>query len=434
MTGTQAGDVRPPFRGGEPPAAAQLDLAVARGIITPDQRDRILALPRDAGTEPGAELHAELRAGLNLVTVAYWAGAIAVLFALAWFLVDRWKSLRPAGVLAVALLYAVSFALSSGLLRRLGYRVAASLLTLLAVSMAPIVAWCVLSLLGLWPEPAVRRDLFNVDVMASVRWIPVQLGMALAGLVALRVAPAALLSLTVAIPCGLALVHLTPVLFDPELNVRLFGWVTIVAGMLQLGAAYVADGRRTEGGPDYAGWLYVAGAGFLFVGVMSVFGQSDWIGHLLPIAIALLVTLALTLHRRFFLLPAALFFVSWLVFLAREVFPTAVSFMIVVLALGAMLILATVVMQRRYPALLRRLSGEGGPRRAPATVGAGIGVLAALSIVFLLMAVGPARAWMGKQQERRDEMFRQQVLRQRAMEQRGAIRAQRAETPPPRTP
>lgn len=407
------------FRAGV--SAAQLDTAVARGIITDEQRSRLLTLSPNA---PPTGESMELRGTLNLVTVGYWAGSLAVLFALAWFLVDRWKSLRPGGVLAVALLYAMGFALSSVLLRRLGFRLAASLLTLLVVGMAPIMMWCIESLLGLWPSPTVRPDLFTRDVTASVRWIPVQLSMALAALVALRRDPFGLLVLAVTIPIGLALVHLTPWLFDPELSFYLEGWMTLLASALLLIAAGVVDRRTADGIEDAAGWVYLTGLGFLFVGLMMVFDQSRLVAHLLPAVVALLIALGLTLHRRVFMLPAILLFISYLAFLAKDVFPTAVGFMTVMLLVGAVLILGTVLAQRRFPGVIRRLSGEGEPRRTPYAVLAVYFGMAALSVVLLGVSIPRGRVELREQQVRRNQVYRSQVERQRSAQ--AAARARRA--------
>lgn len=406
----------------------QLDLAVSRGIISANQRDQILAIAPDGrGPEP--------RAGLNLVTVGYWAGSVAVLFALAWFLIDRWKSLRPAGVLAVALLYALSFALSSMLLRRLGYRIAASLLAVLVVGMAPVVAWSIESLLGVWPDPSMRRDPFTADVIESVRWIPVQLSMALAGLIALRQTRFGLLTLAVVIPMGMSVVSLTPLLFDPELSFALFGWTMLVAGTLMLVAAYVVERRVPLDAEDYAGWLYLSAIGFLFFGLMSVFGQTKTLGHSLPAVMALFVAIGFMLHRRIFMIPAILLFFSWLVFLAREVFATAVGFMVVMLAGGALLLLGTVFAQRRFPHLIRRLGGEGAPRPATPLLGAAYAALFGLAVVLLLVSVPRARGDLADRQRMRNAAFRNQVERQRSVQAAARVRRNRgAETRPEQRP
>src|SRR4051812_32931248 len=104
----------------------RLDLGVERGIITAAQREALRALDDD-------DSRLEVRRGLNAVTVAYWAGAIAVLTAFGWFLASRWQVLGPAGVLVVALVYAALFAFTARWLGREGFRGAAAIATLLVV-------------------------------------------------------------------------------------------------------------------------------------------------------------------------------------------------------------------------------------------------------------------------------------------------------------
>jgi hypothetical protein len=87
---------------------ALLARGVAAGVITPAQRDALLALP--ALPEPAAEPTGDdARRALDGVTIAYALGAALVVFALGWFLADRWATLGPLGVLAVAAVYAALF-------------------------------------------------------------------------------------------------------------------------------------------------------------------------------------------------------------------------------------------------------------------------------------------------------------------------------------
>src|SRR5687767_13808984 len=109
---------------------SSLHVAVQRGIITQEQVDAILALERELGTAPDvvpAPEPAEARRGLNAVTIAYWTGAVAVLFAFGWFIIDRWRVLGAAGLLAVSIVYAGLFAWTAHYLMRRGFRTAASL-------------------------------------------------------------------------------------------------------------------------------------------------------------------------------------------------------------------------------------------------------------------------------------------------------------------
>src|SRR5688572_1923229 len=122
------------------------DAALERGIIDASQRDRLHTLARELATpappEPAART--EARGNFNVITVAYTVGALLVLFALGWFLVDRWDRLGPAGVLAVGALYAVAFAAAGVALRSRGFPIAGGLAVVLAVMMTPVWGWAVL--------------------------------------------------------------------------------------------------------------------------------------------------------------------------------------------------------------------------------------------------------------------------------------------------
>ena len=83
---------------------------VAQGIITDEQRDALLALGR-----PGQAPREAARA-FNGITIAYGVGALVVLFAFGWFLVDRWRVLGDSGIFGLAVAW---MALGYGVLQRM---------------------------------------------------------------------------------------------------------------------------------------------------------------------------------------------------------------------------------------------------------------------------------------------------------------------------
>src|SRR4051794_6544455 len=125
--------------------ARLINVALERGIIDTEQRDQLAKLSaeltgaREQSHEEADDTASrrEVQRGFNAITVAYSLGALLVLFALAWFLLERWKDLGPFGVLVVALIYAAAFAGVGTLLRRRGFDVAGGLAIVLAVSMTP---------------------------------------------------------------------------------------------------------------------------------------------------------------------------------------------------------------------------------------------------------------------------------------------------------
>src|SRR5688572_17693679 len=118
---------------------AALDDAVVRGVLTAEQRAAVFAI---ADEWPAREIAPPRGPRLfDGTTLAYGAGAAAVLFAMAWFLADRWRSLGPRGVLLVVAVYALVFLGVAWMLRREGFGVAADVAVLLAVCTAPVMAW-----------------------------------------------------------------------------------------------------------------------------------------------------------------------------------------------------------------------------------------------------------------------------------------------------
>jgi hypothetical protein len=361
---------------------ARLAEAVAQGIITADQLAAIGAMAAGAGAEPAAEARREL----NAVTIAYFVGGAAVVFAFGWFLVDRWEALGPAGVLAVSLVYAALFVLAGRFLGGLGFRTAASVAALLAVVMAPVVAWSLLDLAGLWYEPSAFRGLpyaAPVDVLESLRWIPLELAGALAALVALRRVRFGLLALPAAVALPFVISNLLPLALDPDIVNGMLGWAALVSGTATIACGYAVE-RRPRDDEDYAYWVYLTGLVTLAFAVLAVWNSAGHLRHALPVLAAGLFALSLFLRRPVFMVFGAVFFVGYLAYLAFDVFRTALSFPIVLATFGIGVIVITVWLQRRYPALARQVEARQAGRRAVPHAGLVFG--GALAVAAALFA------------------------------------------------
>src|SRR5207237_2960678 len=94
----------------------------------------------------------ELRKGLNLVTVAYYFGAMLMISACAWFLGDKWNALGSPGIFITVLVYMVIAARLGWWLRKKGYTVGGGLLITVAVCLVPLLTYTVEDMLNLWPK------------------------------------------------------------------------------------------------------------------------------------------------------------------------------------------------------------------------------------------------------------------------------------------
>ncbi|MBV9880423.1 MAG: hypothetical protein JO180_08000 [Gemmatirosa sp.] len=347
------------------PLRDRLDAGVAAGIISPAQRDALLALPAPAA-EPAER---------GSIAIAYWIGATLVVAALAWFLADRWEALGPAGVLAVAVAYAALFAVATRKLAGDGFPLAAGVALSLTTATAPVAAWALLRLTGEWPAPPWPNALaYDTSFMVSRRLV-VELSAVLAALVALRVVPAGRVRRTplaapLAVAAGVALAQTAELVVSagiaPELLPYLRGWAAATAGAVLFGAAYVTDRRQAPPGDprreDFAAWLYAAACVACEIGLVEAFDQAGRARHLLPLVALAQLAASVRLRRRT-LLAAGMVNVAWYVgYLAFEVFRDVLSFPFLLATLGAVVLIAAALVQRRYPALVRATALRPGER------------------------------------------------------------------------
>src|SRR5262245_62003869 len=88
-----------------------IDQAVEQGIISREAADRLMQWGYSHRFEPSVHgtvgKRVEEPKGFNLVTVAYYFGAMLMISACAWFLGDKWDVLGPGGILTTSLVYAL---------------------------------------------------------------------------------------------------------------------------------------------------------------------------------------------------------------------------------------------------------------------------------------------------------------------------------------
>ena len=420
------------------PLSTLVNTALERGIIDASQRERLLSLARELSSdslsfnEPDTDAastekpSAEARGGFNAITVAYSLGAMLVLFALGWFLVDRWRSLGPIGVFAVSALYAIAFAACAITLLSRGFRIAGGLASMLAVAMTPVWTWAMLRLTGLWPDPYdVNDSLSRYQPYLASRAIILDLATIGVALAVVRRVRFAALGAPLAIAFVALLVHLGVSLGDPRLAWYTGPYYQVVVACATLAVAYAVD-RRQPRREDYAFWFYLGAVVMLFAGYVQVWSHIGAWRHALPLVAASLVAAALYLRRRTLVIAGGVAAFGYLGYLAFDVFRRVVALPVALAALGLLVIVATVWMQRRFPTLVSRVSREddSGAKALPTGAFAVLGPLA-IAITTLLFATGRAR------QETADRDWRNTYYERRARRDTRAQRqAERARVAP----
>jgi hypothetical protein len=370
-----------------------LDDAVARGLITSAQRTQLLALDAgDAGVVdpavgrrgPSGDFLAwarEAPRGLNAISIAYAIGALIVLFALGWFLADRWELLGPSGILVVSLTYLALFGAAARVFSRERFATAHGVALLFVIATVPLTLWAALRTAGVWDElpPALCRD--GLDAFWYCRGHVVVLSASLLAAALLGIRRLAFSALMIPGALGLA-VLLREIVVEVARagGTAIAGWPLVVVASVLVTLAYETDRRR--GVADYARWLHIAAALIAVWALVALFETDPALRPwLFPTALGMVMG-SLYLRRVVWLLLGLLAMFQSLAWWAREIFRDTVAFPVVLGFVGLLVIVATVLVQRQYPRLAERIRGQDGvgPR-----IPGGSGLLLAPAVVAVLL-------------------------------------------------
>ncbi len=367
-----------------------LDEALMRGVITTEQRERIerLSITRTPGrTEELIAWAREVPRGFNAITVAYAVGALAVVFALGWFLADRWVLLGPGGVLAASLLYMAVFGAAARVFTRERFPTAHGMAMILVVLTVPLVAWSMLRVAGIWGEASAvcswnDRPFWDcrsrVVVLAAATVVSVLLSMR-----RLRFGP---IMIPGAVALAVLLSQLALEVGRAPNGAQLIGWPMVFTASVLVGLAYEMDRRRSR--EDYARWLHIAAAVCAAIALTDLFNTEAVSRHLLLPTAIVAMGASLLLHRIVWLVLGLGSLFAYLTWLATSVFRQAVAFPVILAMVGITLMLLTVWVQRSYPRLATRVREANG---TAAFFPGGTALLLAPALVAVLM-IPTARA------------------------------------------
>ena len=329
-----------------------LQQGVDRGIITEEERDALLAL----GT-PGQEPREAART-FNGIIIAYGVGALVVLFAFGWFMVDRWRVLGDSGVFGLAVAYAAVFLMVAHVLQREGFDTARGVAVLLAVAMAPLAMRALLRWIGVWTPQLAEMCATPVRPFVACQGEPlaIELAAVAAALIALRKLPFPPLMIPIAVVCVTLPERMMRDWAPTDINGVVVGWRFMVVASLVAAAAYTLDQRRRDG--DYGFWLWIAASIAAVMAGVNLFGGDASLRHaFLPASLVVLAG-AVILRRRVLAVLGIIALFGYLAWLANDVFKLTLAFPVLLAALGVAIIIVTVWLQRRFPEIVRRLGGD----------------------------------------------------------------------------
>lgn len=373
-----------------------LQSGVERGIITSDQRVALLALA--GASEPQAGVRREAERAFNGVTIAYGIGALVVLFAFGWFMVDRWKVLGDSGVFALSVAYAGIFLVVAHFLKREGFETARGVATLLAVAMAPLAMYALLRWTGVWTSDleGLCRQREHPFVVCQGQPLAIELAAVAAALVALRTMAFAPFMIPIAVVGVTLPERLLREWAGPGIDGAGMGWRWVIIASVLAAVAYFVDRRRR--GEDYGSWLWISVAVSAFFGCFMIFGNDHSLRWYLAPASLLVITASVILRRRVLLVVGLFGLFGFLAWLAFDVFKLTTAFPLVLATIGVSIIVLTVWVQKRFPDAIQRM---GGDPSKPAHFPGGAVALLAPALLGLALMQDAARLDREKAADRR---------------------------------
>ena len=346
------------------PAHNQLSLtssdiyrAAEEGVLPRADAERLVQwgfeqrFKQSSGVAEPKALPVEQRKGLNLVTVAYYFGAMLMISAFAWFLGDKWEVLGSPGILATVAVY---MGIAGGLgwwLRERGFLIGGGLLVTVAVCLVPLLTYSIQDIVGLWPSEH-PGSYENYYPWINGSWIIMEIATIVAALIALRFVRFGFLTAPIAFSFWFLSMDLAALIIGksyPDWETR--KWISVAVGLCTLLVGYGLDRFLHKPGEprsqDFAFWCYLFGMLAFWGGLTSMDSGSE-LTRVMYLGLNVgFVFLAVKLRRSTFLVFGALGVHLYLGHLAYRVFEDSFFFPFALALLGLSLILLTVWFQRR---------------------------------------------------------------------------------------
>jgi len=261
----------------------------------------------------------------------YFGGMIAIA-ALTWFMTLGWDIFGGGGLFLISLVYALLFLLvGHWLWKNKELRIPAGLLVTMAVCMVPLAIYGLQDYFKLWPD---TESMHYPDFYTWVkgRWVWMELGTILAGVIALRFFPFPFLTAPIFFSVWYLTMDIVPFLFGEEASSDVKGWVSLLLGLLMLGIGYLLDRKEKR---DYAFWSYFFGTLSFWGGLSYLVWDRGEAVLLLYLAINLaLMLLSIVLQRRILMVFGAIGVFAYLGHLVHDLFQDSIWFPFILSFIG----------------------------------------------------------------------------------------------------
>ena len=325
-------------------AKSNLNQAAAKGIITPDQADKLFEFfNAQPDTSPS----------FDFTHLLYYLGGLIAIGAMSLFMNLGWESFGGAGIFFISLLYAgVGLALAKRFQNK-GLAVPAGICATFAVTLTPLAIYGLQQALGFWPDDSVFKE-FHQQI--KWHWLYMELGTLLSAVIIARLYKYPFLIMPIAVTLWYMTMDIAVMITGERPAMEVRSMVSIYTGLLMIGLAFWVDIRSRLSG-DYPFWLYIFGV-IAFWGGMSSQDSDNELSKFIYFSINLLMMgVGVLLVRRVFVVFGALGAAFYIGHLARSVFEDSWLFPIALSAMGLGVIYLGVLWQKNEKTITAKARG-----------------------------------------------------------------------------
>lgn len=338
----------------------QLSDACAKSGIEPRLADAIwVHLTAETRTHP-------TKARFHLIHVAYYFGALVVIGAMGWFMVNAWEAMSGWAIAAIAAAYGLGFfLLAVKFWDDPETNIVGGLFATISVCITPLAVYGVERATGFWPasDPGAFTR-FHPYIHGS--WVVMEIATCIVGALMLRRFAFPFITAPIAYALWYMSMDVAQLITG-----RTWAWeeeaiVSVAFGAAMLLVAYTLDHRARHGlSPnskfdlqlDFAYWAYLFGT-LTFWGGLSAMDSGSELGKLFYLVVNLAMIVASTLlRRRVLLVFGAIGTFYYIGHLSYSVFRDSIAFPFVLTVIGIGIVYAAVKYQRHQSRIDAALRG-----------------------------------------------------------------------------
>jgi MFS family permease len=297
----------------------------------------------------------------GFVNVLYYFGGLLAIGAMSLFMTLGFQALGAAGLLAIGTAYLIACLKVADYFKTRALNIPAGILATLAITLVPLVVWCLQSLLGLWPPGASHRY-SDYHLFVNWRWTTLEFATLAAAVVMLWRYKLPFMVMPVAMTVWYMSMDVAHALMQNEG----FDWkfardVSVVFGLATMALAVWVDIRTRRSRDlawrqDFAFWLYLLGTVMFWGGLSLRDSESEW-GKLLYAALNVaLIFGGAVIRRRVLTVFGAFGVAGYLGYLSHRVFQDSLLFPFALTFLGLAVVGLGVWWQRNEAAIERRMN------------------------------------------------------------------------------